>query len=480
MRILLGKILLSKPNMILLDEPTNHLDIESIRWLEEFLSSYKGEIIIVSHDRRFLDKITNRTIEISNGKIFDMNLPYSKFILERKQQREQQQAAYNNQQRLIADAERFIERFRYKATLGSRVQSRIKQLEKIELIEPEEEDFSTIHFKFPVAPRSGRTVAEVRNLTKFYGSHLVLQNINYAIERGDKHAFVGRNGEGKTTLTKILAGNEIFDGIYKTGTNVHIGYYAQHQAEMLDGNSTVFEVIDNIATGDMRTRVRSLLGAFLFSGDSIYKKVKVLSGGEKSRLAIARLLLQPINFLILDEPTNHLDMLAKDVLKEALINFSGALILVSHDREFLQGLTNKTYEFRNATIKEYIGTIDEYLDKRKIEELSDIEVRNNSTIYITSKKTESINKANREKQKQIQREKSRLQRLIKLCEDEIENIENQITQLESFFSSPEFYNSPDSAKEKQSEYQLLQQNLLTRISEWENLHNEIANYQTEK
>ncbi len=373
MRVHLAKILLRQNDCILLDEPTNHLDIESIRWLEVFLKTYKGAIMVVSHDKRFLDNITNRTIEFSLGKIYDMPYPYTKFITERSVQKELQLAAYNNQQKQIAQQERFIERFKAKASFASRTQSKVKQLEKMDIIEVEEEDLSKMRFSFAEPPRSSRLIFETKNLNKFYDEKQVLFDVNFALERGEKVCFVGKNGEGKSTLSKILAGFESYDGILETGTNINLGYFAQHQTELLDNNDTVFQTIDKVATGDMRKQIRNMLGAFLFSGSSVDKKVGVLSGGEKSRLSICRMLFQPINVLILDEPTNHFDMVSKDVLKTALIDFNGSMILVSHDRDFLQGLTSKTYEFKKGKIKEYLGDINEFLDQQQIDSLDLLE-----------------------------------------------------------------------------------------------------------
>lgn len=373
MRVHLAKILLNRNDCILLDEPTNHLDIESIRWLEEFLKTYEGAILIVSHDKRFLDNITNRTIEFSLGKIYDMPYPYSKFVAERAYQKELNIAAFNNQQKQIAQQERFIERFKAKASFSSRTQSKVKQLEKMELIEVEEEDLSKMRFSLAEPPRSSRLIFETKNLSKRYDEKLVLNNINFAIERGEKVCFVGKNGEGKSTLSKILAGIEAYEGVLESGSNINLGYFAQHQAELLDSEATVFETIERIATGEMRKKIRTILGAFLFSGNAVDKKVKVLSGGEKSRLSICKLLFQPINVLILDEPTNHFDMISKDVLKNALVDFTGTIIIVSHDREFLQGLTNKTVEFKKGEIREYIGDINEFLAQQHIDSLDMLE-----------------------------------------------------------------------------------------------------------
>lgn len=373
MRVHLAKILLNQNDCILLDEPTNHLDIESIRWLEVFLKTYQGAIMIVSHDKRFLDNITNRTIEFSLGKIYDLPYPYSRFVQERATQKELQLSAYNNQQKNIAQQERFIERFKAKAAFSARAQSKVKQLEKMDLIEVEEEDVSKMRFSFPEPPRSSRLIFETKGLIKKYDRKLVLNNVNFEIERGEKVCFVGKNGEGKSTLSKILAGILDYEGVLESGANLSIGYFSQHQAESLDPDATVFETIDRVAMGEMRKKIRAMLGAFLFSGNSIDKKVRVLSGGEKSRLSLCKMLFQPINVLILDEPTNHFDMISKDVLKNALIDYKGTLIIVSHDREFLEGLTGKTIEFKKGMIKEYIGDINEFLQQQQIDSLDLLE-----------------------------------------------------------------------------------------------------------
>ncbi|MHC1733358.1 MAG: ABC-F family ATP-binding cassette domain-containing protein [Bacteroidales bacterium] len=373
MRVELAKILLRKPDLILLDEPTNHLDIESILWLESFLETYPGAVILVSHDRTFLDNVTRRTVEISLGKIYDYRVPYTKYTVLRRERREQQTAAYRNQQKMIDDTEKFIERFRYKPTKAVQVQSKIKQLKKLDRIEIEDEDTTAMNIRFSPAPRSGTVVVEADEASKRYGSHLVLDKISMKIERGEKVAFVGRNGEGKTTLARMILGQIDFEGILKRGHNVSIGYFAQNQDELLNDEMTVFETVDRIAVGDIRTRLRDILGAFLFHGEDIDKKVKVLSGGERSRLAIVQLLLEPYNLLLLDEPTNHLDIRSKEILKQALIKYDGTLIVVSHDRDFLDGLVNKVYEFRHRKIRTHLGGIAEFLRARKIESLRELE-----------------------------------------------------------------------------------------------------------
>ncbi len=380
MRVELAKILLRKPDLILLDEPTNHLDIESILWLENFLMTYAGAVILVSHDRTFLDNVTRRTIEISLGKIYDYKVPYTKYTELRRERREQQIAAYRNQQKMIEDTEKFIARFRYKPTKSVQVQSKIKQLKKLDRIEIEEEDQSAINIRFSPAPRSGTVVVEADEASKRYGDHLVLDKISLKIERGEKVAFVGRNGEGKTTLSRMILGQIDFEGIIKRGHKVSIGYFAQNQDELLNDEMTVLETVDRIATGDIRTRLRDILGAFLFHGEDVDKKVKVLSGGERSRLATVQLLLEPYNLLLLDEPTNHLDIRSKDILKKALKKFDGTLIVVSHDRDFLDGLVDKVYEFRDKKIRTHLGGIAEFLRSRKIDSLKELEKKESTAV----------------------------------------------------------------------------------------------------
>lgn len=374
MRVELAKILLRRPDVLLLDEPTNHLDIESIQWLENFMLTKARAVVLVSHDRAFLDNVTKRTIEISCGKAYDYKVNYSHFVELRKERVEQQMRAYENQQKQIADIKDFIERFRYKATKAVQVQSRIKQLEKIVPIEVDEVDTARLRFKFPPAERSGDYPLILEDVGKRYGDHQVFEHAEFTIRRGEKVAFVGKNGEGKSTLVKCIMGEIPFDGNLKIGHNVKIGYFAQNQAQLLDGELTVFETIDNVATGDMRTKVRDILGAFMFGGEAIDKKVKVLSGGEKTRLAMIKLLLQPVNFLILDEPTNHLDMTTKDILKEAIRDFNGTVIVVSHDRYFLDGLVEKVYEFGGGKVRENLGGIYDFLRKKNIESLNQLEL----------------------------------------------------------------------------------------------------------
>ncbi len=473
MRIELAKILLSKPDFILLDEPTNHLDIESIQWLEGFLKNYPGAVLIVSHDRSFLDNVTNRTLQLFGGSLYDFNLPYTEFMKVREEQKRQQENAYKNQQRQIAQTERFIERFRSKATLASRVQSRIKQLEKIDRIELEEEDSASIKIRFAEPPRSARVMAEAAGLSKSYGEKLVLDTIDFAIERGEKVAFVGRNGEGKSTLSKILAGMESYDGRLEIGANTNIGYYAQHQAELLNENLSVLEVIDFAAKGEMRLQIRKILGAFLFSGDTVDKKVKVLSGGEKSRLALALLLLNPYNLLILDEPTNHLDMKARDVLKDALTDYKGSLIIVSHDRHFLHGLTTRTYYFRDRKVKEYLGDIYDFLDKYKMETLRELEF--SRAAGAKSSDGPSRSKLEREQKKAFEREERKLKRAIEEAEKAIEKLESGISSLEQVFAGSALHGDIELMKSKQAEYSSLQQELEFKIEEWTRLGEELEN-----
>ncbi|MFA6933422.1 MAG: ABC-F family ATP-binding cassette domain-containing protein [Bacteroidales bacterium] len=469
MRVELAKILLKKPDVILLDEPTNHLDIESIQWLENFLINYFGAVVLVSHDRTFLDNITKRTIEITAGKIYDYKASYSDYVQLLQQRRETQQSILSNQQRQIAEIEKFVEKFRYKATKAKQVQSRIKLIEKMELETIDEVDTSTIHFQFPKAPHSGKIVVEMKNVDKSYGEKQILKDVNIIIEKGEKIAFVGKNGEGKSTLSKIIVG-EIRDytGEYKEGHQVSIGYFAQNQAALLNPNKTVFETIDEVAVGDIRSKVRNILGSFLFSEDDIDKKVKVLSGGEKSRLALAKLILSPVNLLVLDEPTNHLDMDSKDILKNALIRYDGTLVIVSHDRDFLQGLTNTLYEFRNKHITEFRGDIFEYLEHRKIEDLKELEQGKTPQAQIKENQI-SENKLNYEKSKEAEKELRKIRNRIEKAEKEIENIEKEIAKMDSDLADPM---QIEKLSKDQSFYDKYQEkkNLLTKtMQEWETL-----------
>ena len=434
MRVELAKILLRKPKLLLLDEPTNHLDIESIQWLEGYLKSYYGAIFMVSHDRAFLDHITIRTIEISGGKIYDYKCAYTEFVERREERIDMQKAAFDNQQREIKEIEAFIERFRYKATKAKQVQSRVKQLEKMDVVEIDDRDKSVMHFKFPPAPHSGKVTLELSHISKSYGEKNILNDINLLIPRGEKIAFVGRNGEGKSTLAKIICGVLDHTGEVKLGHEVKIGYYAQNQQDMLDPEKTVFETLDDVAVGDMRVKVKSLLGAFLFSGETIDKKVKVLSGGEKARLSLAKMLLFPTNLLVLDEPTNHLDMLSKDILKSALLQFDGTLIVVSHDRDFLQGLTTKVYEFKKPHIKEYIGDIYDFLEEKRLKELDDL--NRQQKIQQQQAPVVSQNKIDYEAKKADDREKRRVEKEIKKLEEQIDALEKELADLDEVMANP--------------------------------------------
>ena len=444
MRIELAKLLLRRPSVFLLDEPTNHLDIESIQWLEEYLRNYNGAVLLISHDRAFLDNVTNRTIEISLGKIYDYKVPYSKYVVLRRERREQQMAAYENQQRMIEKTEEFIERFRYKPTKSNQVQSRIKQLERLERIEVDEEDLSTLNIKFPPAPRSGQIVAEVKEVGKSFGTKHVFSGANFVIERGEKIALVGRNGEGKTTLARMLVGELTpSEGSIRLGANVDVGYYAQNQEDLMDGEITVFDTLDRVAVGDIRTRLRDILGAFLFRGEDIDKKVKVLSGGERSRLAMARLMLSPHNLLIMDEPTNHMDMRSKDILKEALMRFDGTVIVVSHDREFLDGMVDKIYEFRDGGVKEYLGGIYYFLEKRKVESMAEIERKATPTTTSKEGATVSSGKLSYEQKKEQEKQIRKLRKAVEAIETELAEIESQIADYDARFASATEYNEAD-------------------------------------
>jgi ATP-binding cassette subfamily F protein 3 len=462
MRIELARILLSKPQVLLLDEPTNHLDIESIEWLEKYLAEYQGAVLLISHDRKFLDTVTNRTIEISLGKLYDYKVSYSKFRTIRAERREQQLAAYRNQQKKIEDTERFIERFRYKNTKSVQVQSRIKMLEKMDIVEIELEDFRAFNIKFPPAPRSGTIVVETRRMTKHYDDLCVLKNIDLVIERGEKVAFVGKNGEGKTTFSRILVGELEYEGSVKIGHNVSIGYFAQNQDEIMDENKSVFSTIDDVAVGDIRSQTRNILGAFLFHGEDIDKKVKVLSGGERSRLALAQLLLKPYNLLILDEPTNHLDMRSKDILKHALLQYNGTLIVVSHDREFLDGLVDKVYEFGGQKVGEHLGGIYEFLQRKKISSLKEMEKRDRPVDSGGSPKNAN-NKKEYEKKKDIEKHKRIALRKVEQSEENISRLEDEIEALDKLMHDPE--NIKDQSV--YTKYEQLKSELFHEMERWE-------------
>jgi ATP-binding cassette subfamily F protein 3 len=482
MRIELAKILLRKPDLFLLDEPTNHLDIESITWLEEFLRNYNGSLVLISHDRAFLDNVTNRTIEISLGKIYDYKASYSKFVTLREERREQQIAAFRNQQKMIGDTEQFIERFRYKATKAVQVQSRIKQLQKIERIEVDEFDNSKLNIKFPPAPHSGKIVVSGKHVSKSYGDHVVLEDIDFDIERGEKVAFVGRNGEGKTTLARIIMRELEYQGETKIGHQVKIGYFAQNQAQQLDENLTVFETIDNVATGNVRTKVRDLLGAFLFSGEEVDKKVSVLSGGERTRLAMVLLLLEPVNFLVLDEPTNHLDMRSKDILKQALNDFEGTVLVVSHDREFLDGLVDRIFEFGKKKIREHLGGIYEFLAKKRMDNLQELEKLPSKAHRKKDFGGDAIQySAQGGKAAFVERKK--LNKSIKRAENSVEAVEKNIASLEAQLEklSANLEKPKNSADPSVFEaYHNVQKELDVKMKEWETVHMELEDLEEKR
>jgi ATP-binding cassette subfamily F protein 3 len=437
MRIELAKILLQAPDVLLLDEPTNHLDIESIQWLESFLATHANAVMLVSHDRAFLDAVTTRTVEIMLGEIHDYKVNYSKYVELRRERREQQQRAYENQQKQIKDTEDFIERFRYKATKSNQVQSRIKQLEKLERIEVDEVDNTRLNLKFPPAPRSGNYPVIMEGVEKRYGDHVVFSNVTLTIERGEKIAFVGKNGEGKSTLVKCIMQEIDHGGRLELGHNVKIGYFAQNQAELLDEEKTVFETIDYVAVGDIRTKIRDILGAFMFGGEASDKKVKVLSGGERSRLAMIRLLLEPVNLLILDEPTNHLDLASKDVLKKAIREFDGTAIIVSHDRDFLDGLVDKVYEFGGGRVREHIGGIYDFLAMKKMETLQQLELSASPTTKGEEKREEpSENKLSYQEQKELNRQQRRLEKQVEEAEQKVASLEEKLKAMEEQLATP--------------------------------------------
>ena len=466
MRIELAKILLRHPDLLLLDEPTNHLDIESIQWLEDFLKTSPSAVLMVSHDRAFIDNVCGRTIEITLGRIYDYNVNYSHFVELRKERHEQQVRAYQNQQKMIADTEEFIERFRYKATKAVQVQSRIKQLEKLDRLEVDLEDTSRLNLRFPPAPRSGDYPIIVEDLRKDFGEHTIFHDVTFTIKRGEKVAFVGKNGEGKTTLVKCIMGQLDYLGNLKIGHNVKIGYFAQNQAALLDENLTVFETIDYVAVGDIRTKIRDILGAFMFGGEASDKKVKVLSGGERSRLAMIRLLLEPCNLLILDEPTNHLDMQSKDVLKAALQDFNGTLICVSHDRDFLNGLVSKVYEFGGGHVKEHLGGIYDFLRAKKIDSLQELERKVESgKAKVESTESQSSSKLDYAAQKAAAAEKRKKEKQIAEVEVAIAALEEQQAQLEQLLSVP-----VNQTAENFQKYESVKHQIEQKLYEWELLN----------
>ena len=476
MRIELAKILLSKPDVLLLDEPTNHLDIESIEWLEDYLKAYKGSLVLISHDRKFLDNITNRTVEIMLGHIHDYKVPYSQYLELRKERITQQKAAYENQQRMIEKTEDFIERFRYKPTKSNQVQSRIKQLDKLERIEVDIEDNSALTVKFPPAPRSGDVVFKAENLSLGYpardghGEKVVFTGADIEVRRGEKVALVGRNGEGKTTLMRAVMGElEPLEGTVKTGYNVNIGYYAQNQEDILDKNDTVFGTLDRIATGDIRTKLRDILAAFLFKGEDIDKKVAVLSGGERARLAMAKLILKPYNLLALDEPTNHMDIRSKDILKQALKAYDGSLIIVSHDRDFLDGLVDKLYEFRDGKVTEHLGGVEDFLRKRRLESLNELERKNRTAEKEPEKPAGKVPTASQieyNQKKFISKEEKKVRNRIDSLEKGIEEVESKMKAIEAILAAP---GPSDDIMELTRQYLELKREQDMKTEEWEKL-----------
>ncbi len=485
MRIELAKILLQKPDVLLLDEPTNHLDIESIQWLEQFLAQSAKAVVLVSHDRAFINNVTNRTLEISCGKVIDYKVKYDEYVVLRRERREQQLRAYENQQKEIADAKAFIERFRYQATKAVQVQQKIRQLEKIEPIEIDEVDNSALRLKFPPCLRSGDYPVICDEVGKSYGEHEVFSHVNLTIKRGEKVAFVGKNGEGKTTLVKCIMGEIPFDGMLKIGHNVQIGYFAQNQAQMLDESLTVFETIDRVARGDVRLRINDILGAFMFGGEESDKRVKVLSGGERSRLAMIKLLLEPVNLLILDEPTNHLDMQSKDVLKEAIKAFDGTAIIVSHDREFLDGLVSKVYEFGGGKVREHLGGIYDWIRKSPLQLTPDDGVRNGADKKVASNTTAELKPSpaggssagaqSYQERKETMRRISRLQKSVKETEAKIENLEKRMKELDAILCTPEGASDMTVVTEYTSTKKIIDQ----ETDRWEQLSTELEELQSE-
>ena len=474
MRIELAKILLSKPDVLLLDEPTNHLDIESIEWLEGYLKDYRGSLVLISHDRKFLDNVTNRTVEIMLGRIHDYKVPYSKYLELRKERLEQQRAAFENQQRMIEKTEEFIERFRYKPTKSNQVQSRVKQLEKLERIEVDLEDKSALAVKFPPAPRSGDIAYKAVDMRVGYGAKVVFDDAQIEVRRGEKVALVGRNGEGKTTLMRVIMNElEPMAGESRIGYNVSIGYYAQNQEDILDKEDTVFGTLDRIAVGDIRLKLRDILGAFLFKGEDIDKKVAVLSGGERARLAMAKLILKPYNLLALDEPTNHMDIRSKDILKQALKSYDGTLIIVSHDRDFLDGLVDKLYEFRDGKVKEHLGGIQEFLERRKLENLSELERHNKP--MAEEKPAEVVQKKEEAKQeyqakKFVSKEERKIRNRISFLEKGIESIETKMAEIEAVLTNP---GEGDDIMELTRAYLENKRELDFKMEEWEKLNEQL-------
>lgn len=476
MRIELAKLLLRKPSVFLLDEPTNHLDIESIQWLEEYLMNFSGAVILISHDKAFLDNVTNRTVELMCGRAYDYKVNYSHYIVLRAERRAQQQAAYENQQKLIEKTEEFIEKFRYKATKSNQVQSRIKQLDKIDRIEIDDEDVTAMNIRFPAAPRSGQVVVEAKEAGQSFGDKHVFSDVDIMVERGEKIALVGRNGEGKTTFIRQIMGELTASrGEVKTGHNVHIGYFAQNQDDLMNGDFTVYDTLDRVAVGDIRTRLRDILGSFLFRGEDIDKKVSVLSGGERSRLAMARLMLEPYNLLILDEPTNHMDMRSKEILKIALQRYDGTVIVISHDREFLDGLVNTVYEFRDGAVKQYLGGVWEFINKRKLDSMREIERKDEpkpvpvaATVVKEEAKQPTVSYAEKKEQ---DRRRNSITSAVKKLEDQVQNLEAQLAQMESTLADPAKYNTT-----LFEEYTQTKAQLDTKMEEWSDKTQQLENY----
>lgn len=462
MRIELAKLLLRRPDVLLLDEPTNHLDIESIQWLEQFLSTRANAVVLVSHDRAFINNVSNRTLEISCGRVIDYRVKYDEYVKLRAERRQQQLRAYENQQKEIADIKDFVERFRYKATKAVQVQSRIKQLERMELVQVDEVDTSSLHLKFPPCSRTGDYPLICEEVRKDYGTHCVFSDVSFRLKRGEKVAFVGKNGEGKSTLVKCIMGQIPFEGTLTLGHHVELGYYAQNQAQLLDDELTVFDTIDRVAKGDIRLRIRDILGAFMFGGEASDKKVKVLSGGERSRLAMIKLLLDPVNFLILDEPTNHLDMRTKDVLKEAIRDFDGTVIVVSHDREFLDGLVTKVYEFGEGRVREHLGGIYDFLRKKQIDSLNELHRPEQVTVH-KEEKTDNQGKLSYEQQKELGRKLRKLEKAVSDCEGHICELESALAILEARMATAEGASDPALFEQHGG----LQKQLQRAMEEWE-------------
>ena len=473
MRIELAKILLQKPDILLLDEPTNHLDIESIQWLEEFMTTYAGSVMLISHDKQFLDNVTTRTIEISNNKIYDYKTNYSRYLILRKERREQQENAAKNQQKIIDQTEALIDKYRAKASKAAFAQSLIKKLDRMEIVEVDESDTATMHFRFPPPAHSGKIVLTVEHAGKKYGSKQIFSDANFILTKGEKIALVGRNGEGKSTMIKMVAGQVDYDGLVQHGHSVKMGYFAQDQAERLDKSKTVFETIDELAVGDIRKQVRTMLGSFLFGGDDIDKKVSVLSGGERGRLALCKLLLEPYNFLVLDEPTNHLDIRSKEILKKAIMDYEGTVIIVSHDRDFLDGLVNKMYEFKNGQVREHLCDINEFMEKVKMNRLSEMNTSKNPFVKAKAEVKEEKPKPDpkiEEREKELKQVKSQITK----SEKEIERLESEIKIFDDKLADPSQYQAIVNDKEAFAKYEALKKQLEAEMANWETLQGKLG------